>query len=173
MQEEKWLPVVGYEGYYEVSSFGNVKRLKRYLTEKTGKVRVIQEKICKKHIDDVGYLFVNLMNDGSFRVHKLVAMAFLNHSPAGHNLVIDHIDDDKLNNNVSNLRIISHRENISKGFRKKKKYSQHTGVYWHKTHSKWYSSIYIDGRLLNSKNFNTEQEALNWRIKMENEYGTL
>ncbi len=53
----------------------------------------------------------------TYGCHVLVAMSFLNHQPNGNiGLVVDHIDDNKLNNNVNNLQLLSSRENnIKKG----------------------------------------------------------
>jgi len=50
-----------------------------------------------------------------YRVHQLVAIHFMNHIPSKHELVIDHIDGNKLNNNVSNLQLISNYQNLVKG----------------------------------------------------------
>ena len=94
---EIWKNVKGFEDY-EVSELGNVKSLK------LGK-----ERILKNSIDKKGYYKVNLSNKGktkTFKVHKLVAMAFLNHKPCGYKIVVDHIDNNPLNNNVENLQLI-------------------------------------------------------------------
>jgi hypothetical protein len=100
----------------------------------------------KYGIGNSGYFHVFITKDKKrkiFNVHKLVAMAFLNHNPCGKNIVVDHIDNDKLNNKVSNLQIITARENLSKD--KKGCTSKYTGVSLHKTSKKWICHIRING----------------------------
>lgn len=88
--------MVGYEGKYEVSNLGRVRSL-NYL--RTGKA-----KLLKQQLDKHGYKRVGLYEDGkakSLLVHRLVAMAFL---PNPNNLpMVNHKDENKTNNNVSNL----------------------------------------------------------------------
>ena len=103
---EKWRDVVGYEGVYEVSSIGRIKRIKPGRATNPGK-------ILKPNLGSRGRLTVALTNNGvsrSFHIHCLVALAFLGDRPPGK--TINHIDYDKLNNNVDNLEYITHSENI-------------------------------------------------------------
>jgi len=65
----------------------------------------------------------------SFKVHKLVAIHFLNHNPCGYKVVVDHIDGNPLNNHVNNLRLVSSRENINLGYDKKNTTSKYRGVH--------------------------------------------
>ena len=136
---EIWKTIDGYEDY-QVSSLGNVKSLKR------GK-----EKILKNALGSYGYFEVNLLKDKkqkSFKIHKLVAIAFLNHIPDGtHKIVVDHINNVRTDNRVENLQLITNRENCSKD--KRNGSSSCVGVSWHKKSSKWraafsYKGIYID-----------------------------
>lgn len=78
---EEWKPVVGYEGLYEISSFGRVKSCKRNFRGRGGKM-YNRKGIVRKQFDDCkrGYLKIILHKDGtptSFSVHRLVAMAFI------------------------------------------------------------------------------------------------
>lgn len=99
---EVWKPVVGFESKYEVSSFGNVrnKRTGRYLHQTP---------------NTSGYLRVQLYNKNGkgqkyFFVHRLVAQAFIQNP---NNLdTVNHIDQNKLNNNSSNLNWMSLADNI-------------------------------------------------------------
>lgn len=93
-KERRWLPVVGYEGLYEVSSDGHVRCVK------TGHYR----EMTIKHNRFTGYDAVDLRKDGKCRtrtIHRLVALAFIP-NPDGLPEV-NHIDEDKTNNNVENL----------------------------------------------------------------------
>ena len=146
--KEEFRPVPGYEGYYEVSNFGNVKSL-------------INDMILKPHFTEKGYQRVDLYKNGKSRHmknHVLVAMAFLGHVPDGTvKIVVDHIDNNPLNNHVSNLQLISNRENLSKD--KKNGTSQYTGVTWNKNVNKWKSQIYINGKKKHLGLFEKEDEA--------------
>lgn len=128
--------IPGYEGMYQVSNQGRVKSLK------LNKERIL------KLVDNRGYLQVMLYNEGKFKaikVHQLVAMAFLNHTPNGYNgLIVDHQDNNKLNNNLSNLQLVTNRYNASKD--KKGGTSKYTGVSWNKERNKWISEIKINGK---------------------------
>jgi len=118
MSEEIWLPVKGYEVYYEVSSFGRVRSLERVLKSRHGQ-RLKKASIMKQSPNGTGYLSVCLSNQcqkKNFYVHRLVADAFLG---VGDN-VVDHLDSDRSNNVVWNLDVVTQRENIRRGVRKRK-----------------------------------------------------
>jgi hypothetical protein len=117
----------------------------------------------KKHLklilDDKGYLCVNLYNCGikkRKKIHQLVAEAFLNHTPNGYTIVVDHIDNNKKNNRVDNLQLITPRKNSSKDRVGSSKY---TGVSWHKNRLKWQSSIQINGKFKYLGVFESEENA--------------
>ena len=155
--EEIWKDIPGYEGIYQVSNLGNVKSLPRIMIKKG--VFLSNEKILKSGINNLGYLSVVLFNKNTktFKVHQLVAMAFLNHIPDGtYRLVVDHINRDKLDNKVENLQIITQRKNVSKD---KKGTSKYTGVSWNIRNKKWVSQIRINGKVKYLGLFNTELEA--------------
>ena len=148
--EEVWKSIKGYEGFYEVSNLGRVKSFKG-----------VNERILKTCISN-GYEKVNLSKDckpKSFRIYILLAIAFLNHNPNGYSIIVDHIDNNKLNNNLENLQLITSRENSSKD--RKGFTSKYTGVSWCKTGSKWRSSICINGVKKSLGSFINELEASN------------
>lgn len=105
---EKWLPVVGYEGLYEVSNMGNVRKT--------------DGKIPKQFIEPLrGYMKVSLRKDKknkSVFVHRLVAMAFI---PNPNNYpIINHKDEDKTNNLVDNLEWCTYQYNNTYGSKREK-----------------------------------------------------
>lgn len=110
--KEEWRSIKGYEGKYEVSSFGRVKSLSRFKCLLHGKEKNTHEKILKFDQHKNGYLFVHLYNNGSKRaysVHRLVAEAFI---PNTRSLPqINHIDGDKTNNNTDNIEWCTAKEN--------------------------------------------------------------
>lgn len=92
--KEIWKDIPNYEGLYQISSLGRVKSLNYNRTK--------QEKILKQAKDYDGYHLVSLSKNGkhlTMKVHRLVAQAFLGNS----NLQINHIDENKSNNKISNL----------------------------------------------------------------------
>jgi hypothetical protein len=150
---EEYRAVKGYEGLYEVSNFGNVKSLKRK--------RVLNDIILNPPINQRGYKLVNLNKNGlkyKIELHQLIAIAFLNHIPNGFKIVVDHIDNNPLNNRLDNLQLITHRENSSKD---KKGTSNYTGVSWNKQCKKWRSSILINGKTKYLGSYTNEIQASN------------
>lgn len=153
--EEIWKAIPGYEGYYEVSDQGNVRSLDRKVGSMFFKGKVLKQNINK------GYYRLELSHKSkgtTFQTHQLVAMAFLNHKPCGFKgFVVDHIDNNPLNNNLSNLQLISHRENSSKDV--KNKTSLFTGVSFIKSKNKWSSNIHFNGKKKHLGYFTSEIEA--------------
>lgn len=157
--QEIWKAIPGYEGMYEVSSLGRVKSLSRIKINTKGSY-MTKEKILKISSDGKGYLQVCLSNYNkkTFRIHQLVAMAFLNHKRDGtHKLIVDHINNNQLDNRVENLQIITQRENMSKD--RKNKTSKYTGVNWSKAANKWIARIYINGKYEHLGVFSSEEQA--------------
>ena len=115
MTEEIWRPVVGFEGLYEVSSYGRVKSLKRPY-ENNGGIQWTKERILSPGKDKDGYLQVNLHCNGKQhqrKIHRLVAQAFL---PNPDNLpMVNHKDEDKTNNRVDNLEWCTAKYNSTYG----------------------------------------------------------
>jgi hypothetical protein len=157
---EIWKDIPEYEGTYQVSDIGNVKSLGREVL-RNGNTMIIKEKILKPSPNNQGYLLVGLCSNSlkkNMKVHVLVAMAFLNHKPDGtHKIVVDHINNNKLDNRLVNLQLINHRENTSKD--RKNGTSKYTGVCWQKLNNKWQAEITINGKKKYLGLFTDEYEA--------------
>ena len=110
---EEWRPVVGYEGLYEVSNLGEVRSLPRVMKSRhgSGMGYHMKGKVLKKIDSPNGYYFVPLGKGKSGFVHRLVLEAFVP-NPEG-KPCCDHIDANRHNNNVSNLRWATFSENNS------------------------------------------------------------
>jgi len=159
---EIWKDIKDYEGLYMISSFGNVKSLGGKIINRGAGKMISKERILKKCINDMGYYVLNIYKNSKIKhikIHKLVATHFLNHKPNGYKIVIDHIDNNKLNNNVNNLQLISVRENVSKDIDKNKTSSKYIGVHLNKKLNKWKSTIQIHGKLKHLGYFTDEYEA--------------
>lgn len=141
---EIWKDIPEYDGLYQISNIGNVKSLSREICNSL-RCYISKEKILKQKKNPDGYYTVNLCNNNNcktFRIHKLVAIAFLNHIPCGYELVIDHINDIKTDNRVENLQIVTQRFNVKKT--QGKYSSKYKGVCWDKHARKWISRIVIN-----------------------------
>jgi len=111
---EEWRPVVGWEGFYEVSSLGRVRSLDRRFQTSDGGVRFYRGRLMEGKLTDYGYPEVKLSRPGqrvNRRVHRLVSEAFIP-NPAGHPFVL-HWDDEKTNNVVDNLRWGTQKDNVA------------------------------------------------------------
>jgi hypothetical protein len=113
---EQWKPVYEYEGMYEVSSKGNVRSLDRFIIA-NGVRRFLKGKVLANTINSAGYFKVRLSKEGVKKtqlIHHLVGESFLNHIIRSQYITLDHKNEDKLNNNLDNLQVISKRDNILK-----------------------------------------------------------
>jgi hypothetical protein len=110
---EIWKDVLGYEGYYKISNFGRVKSLNRITRDK----KRLNEKILNPTIIKNEYVRAVLCFNSLKKtklVHILVAQSFMNYVSKKGSICVDHIDNNKNNNNLDNLRIISSQENSVK-----------------------------------------------------------
>ena len=133
---------------YKVSSTGVVYSFKRG-----------SKKVMKLTKDRYGYLRVGLMKDGKekkFRVHQLVASAFLNHKIDGHKVCVDHINNVKSDNRVENLQLLSNRDNINKSIK-----SKHRGVSYYKSLNKFRARTKVGGKYIHIGYYSSQQEATN------------
>ena len=132
--EEIWKDVVGYEGYYQVSSLGRIRSVDREIIDKNGVKKSIHGKIMRHTFHPDGYPVISLCRNGVYRrlkIHRLVALAFI---PNPNNLPeVNHKDEDKTNNRVflkkdgsvdldkSNLEWCDSKYNANYGTRNKRR----------------------------------------------------
>ena len=131
--EEIYKKIDDYENY-EISNMGNVRNIN------TGKILKLHETNC-------GYLRVSVCKDGimkKFYIHRLVALHFI---PNTDNLrEVDHIDRNKANNSISNLRWISPSNNLRNRPKFKNSSSKYMGVYFDKANGKYKAKIRINNK---------------------------
>ncbi len=107
---EKWVPVPGWEGLYEVSNLGRARSLDRLSSDGSRRLRGT---VLKASIASHGYPTVTLWRDGSrqtFTVHALVARVFLGECPSGEE--VRHLDGDRRNPALGNLAYGSRSQNV-------------------------------------------------------------
>lgn len=169
---ELWYDVIGYEGYYQISSHGRIKALSR-VVDREGYKRILPEAIRKQSIGKRGYYIVDLRSGDNVHktktVHRLIAIQFIpNPDNKPH---VNHIDGNPLNNAIDNLEWTNNRENTSHGRQTKNKTSGYIGVGWDKWAGKWKSQIYYKGKSIHLGSFVNELDAYEARLKFERENG--
>lgn len=120
--EEVWKDIKGYEGLYQVSNLGRIKSLRVWAGNKFTKKYKKREKILKQGLQKNGYCFILLYKGKkpkTFRVHRLVAQAFIE-NPNMYSEV-NHKNKNKQNNNVDNLEWCTRNYNMIYGGIDKKK----------------------------------------------------
>jgi len=135
----KWIP--NCEGEYEISTLGEIRSYK-----------MRNPKILSFGVSDGGYFHLR-MKGSTKKVHQLSAITFLGHTPCGYEIVVDHKDRNRQNNALSNLQLISHRENCTKDR------NTTTGVFRMPTSGIYRASIYINGKSIHLGHFKTAEEA--------------
>lgn len=106
-QYEEWAHINGYDGLYIISNLGRVKRYKKGYW-----------KTLKPTKNNHGYLTVQLSKNGKvskYKIHRLVALHFIPNLE--NKSEVNHIDENKENNAVSNLEWTTHKENLNHGTR--------------------------------------------------------
>ena len=153
---EEWKFINGSENY-KIYDHGNVKN-------------IITNKMLKPRINNRGYNNVDLYNIGKRTkpIHRLVAEAFLENPDDKR--CVDHIDRNKLNNHISNLRYATDSENGMNKSRQSNNTSGIVGVYFCKDRNKGRAVIKKDGNPIHLGYFETKEEAIEARIKAEEKY---
>lgn len=113
LEGEVWKPIKRYEGLYQVSNMGRVKKINYRGSQK--------DYLLKPHNIHHGYMWVNLYKDGKakgFAVHRLVYTSFYGDIQSG--FEINHKNENSSDNRLINLEAISHRDNVNYGSHNKR-----------------------------------------------------
>lgn len=148
---EIWEEIPSTNGSYEVSNYGRVRSTHR----KDARGWNIKGKILKPGLQKC-YPCVSLCLNGtpkSYRVHRLVMLAFVGAS----NLEVDHINRDRSDNRLSNLEYVTHRENNVRSCKMDRKSDLPCGVY--KSHNKFMARKFVSGVRHYLGMFTTKEEA--------------
>lgn len=143
-----FVPINGYEDYYTINEEGMIYSIKN--------------KMLLKPYNNRGYLAVDLCVDGvkkRFLIHRLVAQQFLPNSD--NHQVIDHIDRNKHNNDVKNLRWTTQSIN-TRNWERKTNNSGYPNIYITK-YGTYNVRINLDNKRIYDKSFKTLDEALSER----------
>ena len=157
MNIEVWKPIKDFPNY-QISNRSRVKN-------------ITSGKIVKQCINSHGYYHVKLTNmikRYTCTVHRLVAEAFIDNSD--NKICIDHINRDRLDNDIGNLRWASHTENNQNASKRKDNTSGISGVILNKKLNKWQVYININGKRQHGGCFIDKNEAIAKRKAMEIEY---
>ena len=128
MIEEIWKDIPNYEGY-QVSNLGRVKSLKRFRKGRNGSLVTVKEKILKPWINSTGYYLIELSKQSIKKkhlVHRLVWSAFNGQIPE--DLQVNHINEVKTDNRLSNLNLMTCKENLNWGTRNERSAKKRTKV---------------------------------------------
>lgn len=171
--KEVWKDIKGYEGLYQVSNFGRVKRLDRFRKHWKGGLSLYKECFLKGTLNNNGYLNVKLYKCGlkkTISIHRLVALSFiLNKNELKE---VNHIDCNKINNTVSNLEWVTKRENQTHRYNNSNTTTGITGVrYCSWTANPWLSEIRINNKTIYLGTFKNRKEAHNAYLKALQDFG--
>jgi hypothetical protein len=146
-----------------VECWRSIDEYVNYQVSNMGRVRnVTTGKILKQHMNTWGYYAVVLYKESvqkNLCVHRLVANEFLHEPDHESKLVVDHIDRNKLNNYVTNLRYATRQQNGMNNTKRKNTSSIYKGVMFYKRYNKWMSHIRHKGKRIHLGYFVDDQDA--------------
>lgn len=154
---------------FEKERIENIKNTPIKRNDKNQAIIIVYEKNIKKEIivdDDMyyklllvgsigfskNYAYITINNE-QYRLHRYIINCY------DSKYVVDHIDGNTLNNLVSNLRIVTQRENSQNKSKSKNSSSKYYGVYWIKTSKLWRANININGKNIYLGEFKNENKA--------------
>lgn len=114
---EIWKDIKGFEGYYQINQYGDVRGVERLVNHYLGGKRRLKSRIVKQSIGTIGYPVVQLWRDnkkGTLYIHRLTAENFI---PNPENKEeVNHKDGNKANNSLENLEWVSRKENMNHAY---------------------------------------------------------
>lgn len=112
---EYWKDIPGFEGYYQASNLGRIRSVDRYIVRKDGRMYLCKGRVLSTFQGTTcNYLSVQLSvenNPRKYLLHRLIAKTFLG-LDNWVELEVNHKDGDRQNNQLGNLELVSHQENI-------------------------------------------------------------
>jgi len=141
--------------FYDLKDYEN-----EYQINKNGEIKNKKRNIIMNPKNTNGYLRIGLRKNGIrkfYFIHRLLAIQFID-NPNNYDLV-DHIDNNRLNNDLENLRWINYSGNCRNRIKRKNCSSKYRGVCWDKKDKKWRASITIDGKVKCLGFFTNEEDA--------------
>jgi hypothetical protein len=163
MEKEIWKDIPNYENYYQASNFGKIRSKDRIIASSYGSTQYRNGRILKCKPSSDGYVRVVLSVEGVhsyYTVHKLIAVTFLSMDYNQNGMDVDHVNGNKSDNRVSNLEVVTRRENTSRGFKRKGTKSGETGVW--AARGKWSANIRRNGERINIGVFDSKEEAIKY-----------
>lgn len=115
-----------------------------------------------------GYLYGRAAGQDALLAHRVAWAIFYGEWPGGH---LDHINRDKADNRICNLREVSPQENSRNLPRFASNTTGATGVYWHKGRQRWVAAIKIGGVLHNLGRWKSKEDAIAARQAAEHRHG--
>lgn len=112
MIEEIWKDIKGYEGEYQVSNLGTIRSIDRAIKKNDGIIQNRKGKIIKPYKNHKGYCQLRLSGK-MYLVHRIVFETFVGEIPSG--MQVNHIDENKENNSISNLNLMTCKQNRNWG----------------------------------------------------------
>lgn len=156
-QEKKWVPTM-YNDSYDANEDGEIRsRLGEH------------PQVLRPGFYRNGYTHVGLQHK-HYTVHKLVWTAFNGPVPKGY--VIDHINNNRADNRLCNLQLLTNAENVQKGmYIHRNKTSKYPGVCQNAKTGKWMCHLTVDKKRWRFAWFDTEEEA--WQARCDAKAGKL
>jgi hypothetical protein len=159
LENEVWKDIPSLDNMYQASNMGRIKSKEREIIKKEGRSYIKPQQLLSYNNNGRGYLSVMLAVDGKYfrrYVHRLVMEAFYGESK----LTVDHINRDKYNNTLDNLRYLTQRENtVAFQEQNENKSCKSIGVSFYKGLGRFGASIKVGIDSYSLGTYDSEEEA--------------
>jgi hypothetical protein len=136
---------------YEISNLGNIRNIKT-------------NKILKNSINSNGYKITSMFKNNKFKkhyIHRLIALTFIPNPDK--KKCVDHINNNRLDNDINNLRWVTLSENSHNAKLSTLNTSGVKGVYWNKENNKWHAQIRLNCKKYHIGYYEEKEEAIKAR----------